>query len=195
MSSPTTKNGLFLTFSALAATLALAAGCNEHAPLRENADAQNTALEQARFTELAPAEGTYKGTVKLYSDNNNYDVVIKIHRRRENMGNPSQPTETIRRPQLEAEIEFTALMNVPYEERSQHRALFDPMGWFNPVTVDFGVYTPSTKTLNLPYIVPGYSATTNYGEFSGTLDGRRFCGTWWTKPLGEVGSFDVLKVR
>jgi hypothetical protein len=185
---------LFITFSALAATLALAAGCNEHAPLRENANAQSTALEQARFQELAPAEGTYTGSVRLYSDNNSYDVVIRIHRRRENMGNSTQPTETVKRPQLQATIEFKALQKIPYEERAQHRALFDPMGWFNPVTVDFGDYTPSTKTLNLPYFVPSYSATNPYGEFNGTLEGRRFTGTWWTKPLGEVGTFDVMKV-
>ena len=96
--------------------------------------------------------------------------------------------------QLVATISFTGLKKVPYEERSQYKALFDPLGWFNPASVDFGAYTPSTKTLSLPYNVPGYSSTSNYGEFTGTLEGRRFSGIWSAKPLGEVGSFDVMKV-
>lgn len=169
-------------------------GCNDHAPLRENANAQVNALAQAKLSELAPAEATYTGKMHMFRNNSDYDAVLIVKRVVDTKVGSSadQPSETVEVPKLTANLNFPFLDSLSTEEKWKHDDLLDPMGRYWNIAVDYGNYNPTSHVMTLPYAVSGYTQG-NFGDLSGTLVNGHFVGTWYAKPLGDVASFDLVK--
>lgn len=172
-----------------------AMACEEHAPIRESANAQNNAFTKSKFQELEPAEGVYVGEMKLIRSNETFSCVLRVKRVLEAVrgSQPDQPAETVEVPKITATLTFPVLDNLAPDDFPKFSNLIDPMGRFLNIVVDYGHYNIATHALTLPYIVPSYSQTNNFGELSGSLEGKQYRGKWFAKPLGIVGHFVLVR--
>ena len=191
---------------AMALTAVFSMGCDEHAPLRDNAVSQNNVLTQSKMDELKPAEGVYKGRMVMTSHNSrnrSHACTLTVQRVIENVADNTTPTETVGKPKITATLLCDDLANaedLPAAQREAALAKFkdltDAMGTYTSVIVDQGNYNKTTKIMTLPYQVVGFTTGTNFGDISGKLDiaTGHFRGTWYARALGEtVATFDFVK--
>lgn len=168
----------------------LASSCGQPGTLRQNEISQDQASIQAKFKELAPAEGVFTGSVTLDGSGQAFDATITIKRTMETQRDPQSddPSDTVSLPTLTGSLRFPAIDNLQPADYPGFHALLDPMGGYATVLFDLGDYDPSTQQLVLPYTVPGYSSG-NFGELTGTLTNGTYQGDWFCKPLGDTATF------
>lgn len=204
-----TKRHPGLVIPALLALSWLIAGCDDHAPMREGTDAQNAALTQQRYEELAPAVGNYQGKMTVFSSQKTYDCVLRVWRTFDTVPSNSAdaPTETLERPKLNAKLSFlvenpdtrsgpavVALDTLGPSESFKYPDLLDPMGRYLSIMVDYGSYNPTSEKMVLPYSAASFT-TGSLGELEGELHNGHFGGTWYSKIGGTIGSFDLVQTR
>ena len=162
--------------------------------IRDNLNKENDTFTQAKFAELQPAEATYQGKITLTDGAKSYDCILQLKRTSQfTRDSQSQDgSESIEVPQLGGSMSFPALRNLPMSDLSTYSALTEPMGGYLTVMFDAGNYNPRTLKMVLPYTVPGYSQA-SLGELDGTLTDGHFTGTWFSKPVGIVGTFDLTQ--
>ncbi|MBI3555656.1 MAG: hypothetical protein HY074_05295 [Deltaproteobacteria bacterium] len=184
-------------------------GCNEHAPLRENTNAQNAVLTQSKLQELAPAEGSFAGRMLMKVPQGKekeakflpYDCTITISHSIQNMRTSTSPTETVDVPILKATLNFDifeGLSNDQFEAViDQYREITYPMGLNRYITTDVGNYNPASRTVNFPYTVGGDTLGTTFGDISGKLseDGQHLTGYWKVPRLKMTAAFDLVKQK
>lgn len=168
--------------------------CGQQNTSRENIANEDEAATQAKYRDLAPAEGRYSGQVTLSGSNQVFDAVLEAHRAMENVrsSESTDPTATISLPRLSGDVRFPAIDNLQPEDYPGFHALLDPLGGYATALFGFGNYDPKSTQLVLPYTVPGYSSG-SFGEFTGTLLDGHFKGTWFCNAIGTVGTFDLAK--
>jgi hypothetical protein len=170
-------------------------GCNPQDTYRDKVNQQDDANAQAKAQDLALAKGTYTGTMHLNASAQNFDTVVQVSLSPEitrNSQNPNDQSETVETPKLQGSLNFPVLTGLDISDLATYSALTGPMGGYLTVTFDFGDYNPRTQQLILPYTVTGYSQG-SLGELNGTLSNGLFHGTWFSKPLGDVGIFDLTQ--
>jgi len=169
--------------------------CGDKKTYRDVVSNQNDSFTQAKNKELQPAEATYQGVVHITDSNEDFDCVIEVKRTSEftRLTQSQDQTETVEVPKLGGSVRFPILKNVQMEDLSSYSSLTTPMGGYLTVMFDFGNYNPRNKKLILPYTVPAY-ADHSFGEFNGTLTQGHYKGTWFSKPLGNIGTFDLIQV-
>jgi hypothetical protein len=157
---------------------------------------QHEADVQVEMRDLGTAEGHYEGTVVLAKDGHSYGAVLDLQRVYENMRltQAEDPTQTINLPKLSGSLKFPFLEKVSVDSFKKYADLTNPMGGFSILLFDFGDYDPQTQLLVLPYGVNGYDQG-SFGELQGKLSDGVFTGSWWAKPLGEVGSFRFTQAK
>ena len=162
--------------------------------IRDNLNKQNDSYTQAKFNELQPAEAIYQGKVSINQNRKSYDCTLQIKRTSQfTRDSQSQDgSESIEVPQLGGGMHFSALENLSMSELSNYSVLTEPMGGYLTVMFDSGNYNPRTLKMVLPYTVPGYSQA-SLGELEGSLNNGHFQGTWFAKPVGIVGTFDLVQ--
>ena len=168
--------------------------CELQKTAREKANLQYSSDKQTKYKELEPADGIYSGSMHLINSDQDFRVLIDVKRTSiiERVPQSQNPSETIEVPKLSGSMTFPALTNLDLRDYLHFQELLKPMGGVLIVTFDFGDYSALSQSLILPYTVPGY-ASGLFGEVSGTLQGDHFIGTWFTNPLGDVGTFDLIK--
>jgi hypothetical protein len=182
---------------ALLAQILGTAGCGQQNSERQSVLKQDDADTQAKFDDLAPADGLYTGPLYLKSTDQVFTVNLDIKRvtEPEHSQDSQDPSDTISVPKLSGAMTFPALDNISQEDRASFGALMDPMGHYTTATFDYGDFDPSTTQLTLPYSVSGSTGT--YGEMSGTLVINpntglyHFSGSWFSKPFGTVATFEL----
>lgn len=179
-------NGIFVFFAVNLLS------CGPQPTARDRVNAQYDADQKAKESDLAPAEGTYKGTMLLAESHQKFDFRLEVRRIVHNERAPQSqnPSETVQIPKLSGSLSFPALDRLSIVDYANFQALLNPLGGFSRVMFDYGDYNPNTKILVLPYAVPGYSSG-NFGELTGNLNTSHFTGKWFAKPFGDVGTFDA----
>src|SRR5581483_10383853 len=84
------------------------AACGQQNTARENLANEDEAAVQAKYQDLAPAEGKYTGHVTLGGSYQSFDAVLEIHRSMENVRNPesTDPSATVSLPRLSGDFRF-----------------------------------------------------------------------------------------
>ncbi len=201
--SRATQNALRALAPLMIVLASLLAGCNEHAPLRENSNAQNAVLTQSKMQELAPAEGTFTGKMVMKRKKSDvaYDCTIIFTREIQTVRSPTSPTETVDQPGLTASLEFAVFQGLTPGEfesiASNYQELIRPLGLSPRAASSAGNYSPTTRSLGFGYTVSGDSQPGDFGKISGRLseDGTRFIGKWTARQLGRVGQFELVKQK
>jgi hypothetical protein len=189
-------SGVLFTLSVV--SCASLVGCGQQNTQRDNVNASNAADAQARFQDLAPAEGNYSGTVLLSQSHQSFAMNLSINRIMEpaRSSQAQDPSESVSIPVLNGNMSFPALENLQHEDPSSRlddlsnfTPLTDPMGQNLRANIQEGTFDGTT--LVLPYSVEGASGI--YGELSGQLSGGHFVGNWTSEEAsGMVGTFDLV---
>lgn len=171
----------------------LFSGCGNRRTLQDAEDRQNAGFTKARRQALTPAQGTYKGKLTLDSSERTYDMVvdIKITTEVTRVASSQDQTETVEVPKLTGALRFPVLDIATERDLPRFAELTQPMGGFMKVLFSEGNFSPNTTSLILDYTVPGYSGDT-LGELEGTLSDGHFSGIWYSKPFGNIGTFDLI---
>jgi hypothetical protein len=166
--------------------------CGSQNTQRDNVDQQNSANAQAKFSDLAPAEGTYTGNMTLSRSHQPFAITLQITRTPNTAAAPQAPSESFSRWILTGNMSFTALSNVSPADFFDFQELTDPMGGNASVSFNQGDLDISNSQLTLAYSVPN-SVDPNYGQLIGTLTNGRYSGTWTASPVGTAGTFDLIQ--
>jgi hypothetical protein len=171
--------------------------CGQQNTARQTAIAQNDADTDAKYQDLAPADGTFTGNIVLSSSKQTFAMTIQLQRVYETTKSPDSqdPSDSIKIPKLGGNISFPALTATNgLTGDYQFGELFDAMGLHSSVFIDYGDYDPTDNSLILPYTISELS--TDYGQLSGTLINGHFSGSWFSKgsTLGTVGTFELDKL-
>jgi hypothetical protein len=187
-------NALLLQIGIVWFALFSSSACDLQKTAREKANLQYDSDKQTKFKELEPSEGQFIGSMHLIASDQNFDVVLNVKRviMIERAPQSQNPSETIEVPKLSGSMSFLALSNMDPRDYAYFQELLKPMGGYLIVTFDFGNYSSLSKSLILPYIIPNQS-NGPFGVISGILEGDHFKGTWFANPLGNVGTFDLIR--
>ena len=167
--------------------------CDVQRTAREKISLQYNSDRQNKYAELNPAEGTFSGLMHLKASDQNFLCLLTLQRVSiiERAPQSQNPSETIEVPKLSGSMTFPALANMDIQDYGNFQELLSPLGGNMRVLIDYGDYSPMSQNLILPYSIPGYAQT--YGEISGRIVNNHFIGTWFSSPLGEVGTFDIVR--
>ncbi len=173
---------------------AAVSSCNEHAPIRDGNNAQNAAFTAARWAELEPAAGTYKGVMHMRETGNEYDCTLILTRMLDlvKANTTPVPTETIQVPKLYGTLFFDKLANET--DNSRFEELLLPLGYFWKMVFDYADYNSSTRSMVLPYTVSSYSKGP-FGQLLGQLDSGEYVGSWSSRYGENIGQFTLRKVK
>ncbi len=185
------------TLATFLIVLFIASACEQQS-YQADVSSQNNADTQATWDQLAPAEGTYKGTMHLAASNQDFECELQVQRLIKTENTPAttaDPTQTVQVPQLGGSLHFKVIDRL-YQDKdsslfSDFNSLLEPMGLQYSVLFDHGDYQSQTQIMTLPYSVIGYDKI--YGELTGTLSNGEYKGTWTSKNDGTVGTFDLTQ--
>lgn len=194
---PQTKLTTGYAVLALLGVSALTPSCGQLSSHRESVMNQQIADSQAKFDELQPAEGTFTGQMRLTGSGEIFTANLTILRVMDNLRTTqsTDPSVTVALAKLSGNLRFPAIDRIDSSDHSEftdYSEILNPLGGLETALIDFGDYNPRNQQLVLPYNVASYTQG-SFGEFSGTLDQNHFSGTWFSKPYGVVGSFDLVK--
>lgn len=171
--------------------------CGQQNSHRESVLDQQTSDSQAKFDELAPAEGTFSGQMHLTQSGESFATQLTIQRVMENQRTTqsTDPSVTVALAKLSGNLRFPAIDRIDSSDHSEftdYAEILNPLGGLGTALIDFGDYNPKNSQLVLPYNVASYTQG-SYGELSGTLGQGHFTGSWFSKPYGTVGTFDLTQ--
>ncbi|MBY0472209.1 hypothetical protein K2X30_13670 [bacterium] len=172
---------------------AMGSSCNDHAPIRDGNNAQNAAFTTARWAELEPAAGTYKGVMRMTETGNEYACTLILTRMLDLVtanGTPV-PTETIQVPKLYGTLMFDAMANET--DNTKFEELLYPLGHYWKMVFDYADYNTSTHSMVLPYTVSSYNKGP-FGQLFGRLESGEFVGSWNSRYGENVGEFTLRRV-
>lgn len=183
---------------AVASFSILASGCGQQNTQRNNINAQDAADAQAKYQDLAPAEGQYTGTVLLAQTHQSFAMQLSLSRQMEpaRSAQSQDPSESVSIPILEGPMSFPVLDALENEDVTDQledilhfKALTAPMGLNWRANLKNGTFDGTN--LVLPYSVGNSSDI--YGELNGQLVDGHYTGNWLAEePSSTVGTFDLV---
>jgi hypothetical protein len=192
-------SGIFLTLS-MVGFAAILGGCGQQNTQRDNVNATNAADAQARWQDLAPAEGTFTGTVLLAQTHQSFAMTVDLSRSTKPApsAQSQDPSESVSVPVLTGDMSFPVLENLKKVD-TNIQDYFDDLRNFSALTAPMGINVRANflegtfdgTNLTLPYSVSGSSGI--YGELNGQLSGGNFTGKWLAEePTSMVGTFSLV---
>lgn len=191
------RSGSMSAILAVLCVSLLTPSCGTQNSHRESAMDQQVADSQAKYQELAPAEGAFSGQMRLSRSGESFTSTLTIQRVMDNTRTTqsTDPSVTVALAKLSGNLRFPAIDRIDSTDRSEftdYAEILNPLGGLGTALIDFGDFNPRNQQLVLPYNVASYTQG-SYGELSGTLTQDHFTGTWFSKPYGTVATFDLIK--